>query len=245
MLAKLKKIGLTDGEAKVYSAMLRIGSSTVGPLVKSSGVAYSNIYEVLERLINKGLVTYIVKEKTKHFQVTDPENLKAYLETKQKELDGQKEFLDSVLPGIKRISKEIAQEAEIFVGKKGLRTAYNILLDGVKKKEDFLFFFTLPKEKEEEFAEFYIKIGKKFRQSGVNLKGISHESYKRAPGVKETVPWTRMRYVGFPVPSTIDICKDKVLLIDWNKPTGFLIKSQEMADNFRQYFHSVWKQAKP
>jgi hypothetical protein len=47
------------------------------------------------------------------------------------------------------------------------------------------------------------------------------------------------------VPSTIDICRDKVLLIDWNKPTGFLIKSQEMADNFRQYFYSVWKQAKP
>lgn len=245
MLAKLKKLGLTDGESKVYLAMLRIGSGTVGPLVKASGVAYSNIYEILERLINKGLVTYIVKEKTKHFQATNPENLKEYLGERQKELDEQKDFLDSVLPGIKRISKETAQEAEIFIGKKGLMTAYEIMLDGIKRKEDFLFFFTLPKDKEEDVAEFYIKIGKKFRKAGVKLKGISHESYRKAPGVKETSPWTNMRYVDFPVPSTIDICQNKMLLISWEDSMGVLIKSQEMADNLRQYFNSVWTQAKP
>jgi sugar-specific transcriptional regulator TrmB len=65
---ELTKLGLTEGEAKVYLALLKLGSSTVGPIVKKSKVAYSNIYEVLERLISKGLVSFIKKEKTKYFQ---------------------------------------------------------------------------------------------------------------------------------------------------------------------------------
>ena len=44
---ELLKVGLTDGETKVYLALSEIGSSTVGPIVKKSGIAYSNIYDVL------------------------------------------------------------------------------------------------------------------------------------------------------------------------------------------------------
>ena len=57
---------LTEGEAKVYEALLFLGSSTVGPIVTRSKVSYSNIYEVCDRLTAKGLVSHIVKEKTKH-----------------------------------------------------------------------------------------------------------------------------------------------------------------------------------
>jgi len=62
---KLKQIGLTDGEARAYFALLEIGPSTVGPIVARSNIAYSRIYEVLNRLIEKGLVSFVSKEKTK------------------------------------------------------------------------------------------------------------------------------------------------------------------------------------
>ena len=59
---ELKKIGLTNGEARVYSSLLNLESSTVGPITKKSGVAYSKIYEVLQRLIEKGMVSFIIKD---------------------------------------------------------------------------------------------------------------------------------------------------------------------------------------
>ena len=40
---ELLKVGLTDGEAKAYLALSELGSTTVGPIVKKSGVSYSNI----------------------------------------------------------------------------------------------------------------------------------------------------------------------------------------------------------
>ena len=50
MKDELKKLGLTEGEASVYLALLKLNSSTVGAIVKDSGVSYSKIYEVLGRL---------------------------------------------------------------------------------------------------------------------------------------------------------------------------------------------------
>lgn len=245
MIEKLKNLGLTDGEAKVYNAMLKKGSSTVGPLVKESGVAYSNIYEILERLINKGLVSHIIKEKTKHFQITNPENLNIYLEKKQEELDHQKKLLNNLMPEITTASKQNRQEAEIFTGYKGVRTAYEIMLEDAKEKDDFLFFFPYHAEESKEMDEFYLRIINIFKKKKVNLKGISPEGYRTSPALKVT-PYGNMKHVNFPVPTTIDICKDKLLFISWkHKPTGFLIQSQELADQFKKYFYSVWKKAKP
>ncbi len=244
MIRELIQIGLTEGEAKVYSAMLKEGSSTVGPLVKESGVAYSNIYEILERLIKKGLATHIVKEKTKYFQLIGINNLEAYLDKKEEEIKDHKKVLNSIKPQMEKISKNIFQDAEIFTGKKGLRSAYEALLQDTGKGEEFLFFF-VPEEKTiKEVDKFYLTIVGKIKASGVGLKGISNKSYRKSGVVKYTTSWIKMKYVDFPIPSNVDICKDKMLFISWDKSIGFLIKSKELTDNFKKYFYSVWKQAK-
>lgn len=244
MIEQLKQIGFTDGEARVYAAMLRKGSSTVGPLVKESGVAYSKIYEVIERLIKRGLVTFIKKEKTKHFQITNPENLNAFLQKKQEELDNQKQTLGIVMKDIKKTSLESLQEAEIFTGLKGITSAYEMMLSDARKGQDFLFFLPYSKEHQKDIENFYYRIGPKFRDSGIVLKGIGNESHRNSPIIKQQ-PWSRMRFVKYPLPSTVDIFKDKLMFVSWDNPTGFLIQSKELAEQFRKYFYTVWEEAKP
>ncbi len=55
---QLTTLGLTQGEAKAYLAMIQIGPSRVGKIVEISGVSQSKIYNVLDRLILKGLASY-------------------------------------------------------------------------------------------------------------------------------------------------------------------------------------------
>ncbi|MGV8168732.1 MAG: TrmB family transcriptional regulator [Candidatus Nanoarchaeia archaeon] len=244
MIDKLKQLGLTDGEAKVYFALLKKGPSTVGPIVKNSGVAYSNIYEILERLEKKGLVSYVTKQKTKHFQAANPESLSAYLENKKSELKEKELVLNSIFPIISSMSKDAQQDAEIFSGKKGLRTAYQIMLDSRKPGDEFLFFVKFPEELKEDISEFYIVLGRKFQKNKILLKGIAHESYRNYPGVKETSAFTHLKYVDFPTLSSMDICGDKVMFITWQNLTGYLITSKELSNNLKEYFHDVWKKAK-
>ena len=171
-LRELLKIGLTDGEAKVYLALLELGSSTVGPVVKKSGIAYSNIYEVLQRLERKGIVSHIVKDKTKHFQAAAPTNILLYLEKKERILAKQKQQLRFVLPQLSALQNALPQqEAEIFTGKRGLRTAYEKLLSLAKKGAEDLFFYIHEPRYAQESDLFYLSIQELFRK--IPTRGVS------------------------------------------------------------------------
>src|SRR3989338_3370224 len=81
----LKEIGLTDSEIKVYLALLELGSSTAGPIVEKSGVASSKIYEVLEKLMQKGLASFVIASGTKHFEAASPRRVEDYIREKQRD----------------------------------------------------------------------------------------------------------------------------------------------------------------
>ncbi len=80
----LKSIGLTNGEARVYIALLSLGTSTVSPIVKLSGISSSKVYFILNRLAVKGLVSMSIKEKNRIYSATEPERILDYLEEREK-----------------------------------------------------------------------------------------------------------------------------------------------------------------
>ncbi|MBI2673635.1 TrmB family transcriptional regulator [Candidatus Woesearchaeota archaeon] len=247
MIEELKELGLTGGEAKVYLAMLGLGSTTVGPIVKKSGISYSKIYEVLQRLINKGLVGFIIKEKTKYFQAVEPRRLYEFLEKQEAQLEENKEKLNKIIPRLEQL-KEPAEreEASIFIGFKGIRTAYEVLLANAKKSEPVLFFYVYSKEYAEEVDNFYRKLFVYFKKINIKFKGITLEDFKKSHFMKNIPDLIEARFVKFPLPSNVDICQDRVLQIAFDKkPIAVLIHSQEIADNYRLYFNNLWRIAKP
>ena len=241
-LYDLIKIGLTEGEAKVYLALIGLGSSKVGPIVKDSGVAYSNVYDVLQRLMEKGLVTFIIKEKTKYFQAANPSNLLDYLDKREDEILKQRETLKQALPEIEKLQKiKPSSDAEIFIGQKGLKAAYRKLLEGIKPKDEDLFFYIHEKEYAEESDSFYLN-----NRQLINTpnRGITNKEYSDSPVVKN-LKFLNIKFVDFPIPGNLEVCNDRVLLISWKKPMiATLIHSQSIAENIRNYFNSVWKLAK-
>ena len=85
-LRLLEEIGLTKGEIAVYMALLDVGSSTVGPIIDKANVSSSKVYDILERLMDKGLVSFVIKSGTKNFEAADPERLLDYMKEKKRSL---------------------------------------------------------------------------------------------------------------------------------------------------------------
>jgi len=234
----LTNLGLTDGEAKVYLSLLKLGSVTVGQIVKNAKVAYSNIYEILERLLGKGLVSFIIKEKTKYFQAVSPSRLNEFLEKRENDIKEQKANLNKILPELEKLQNQATrQEAEIFTGIKGIKTAYERLLkEAEETRAEWLFFFA--ESESEQADEFYFSSYPRFKH--ISAKGIATKDYKKSKFIKQS--HFKMEYVDFPVPGNIDILNDKLLFITWSKnPLAILIQSEDMAKNFKEYFNSVWK----
>ncbi len=235
----LLKIGLTEGEAKVYLALSELGSSTVGPIVKKSRVAYSNIYDILNRLIDKGIVSFIIKNKTKHFQAAPPTNLVDFLDKKEKQISEQKQSLQKILPDLEKLQElKTKQQAEIFLGEKGLRTAYEKLLKNATKEDELLFFYIYDEKYGEESNLFYNSITE-LSQKAKN-RGICNKDYKKSWFAKKA-GFLKMKFTNIPMPGNIDIFRDKVLIVSWRDTIfSVLIHSQSLADSFRDYFEHMW-----
>jgi len=72
MLERLKELGLTEYDAKVYYILVSQGTLTAIEISRESGVPMSKIYVVLGRLENGGWIS-VVPERPKKYRAVDPE----------------------------------------------------------------------------------------------------------------------------------------------------------------------------
>src|SRR3989338_10345709 len=107
----LQEIGLSNTEVKVYLALLELGSALAGEITKKSEVNRTNVYDALERLIEKGLVTYVISANRKVFEPVNPEMLREILKDKQEKLSSVINELQ-----LKYKTSRSKEEATIFKG---------------------------------------------------------------------------------------------------------------------------------
>ena len=137
----LEEIGLTPGEIKVYLALLKIGSSSVGPIVHEAQVSRSKIYVLLDKLEKKGLASHVEKNGVIYFQATDPKRVRDYLQQKEKTLKDIQNDFETYLPQLEAYQKEAGREEKVRVyqGFKGLATAHEHTYDKLKRGEEYYY----------------------------------------------------------------------------------------------------------
>ena len=102
----LRKIGLSDGEIKVYSALLDLGPASVNSVHERTGIERRNIYDILNKLIERGLVSYMTENKRRTFQASHPSKIINYIEERKSELDNVKKDIETdISPLIKIFQK--------------------------------------------------------------------------------------------------------------------------------------------
>lgn len=237
----LMNLGLTNGEARVYLSMIQIGPSKVGKIVELSRVSYSKIYGVLDRLILKGLASYNIQNNIKYFQSLEPIRLNDYIEKKQNELTEQKRQVTGIINNLTNtLYASKRSTSEIFIGERSLRSAYTILLSN-SKKGDILRYFYPYADAHEKATPFYYRFYKYQKSKRIVERGIVTLDFKNSKHFREIPKDVKLRHVDFPLPGTIDIFVDKLLIVDWSTITGILITSNEITNIFIDYFDNIWK----
>ncbi|HEY1074932.1 MAG TPA: helix-turn-helix domain-containing protein, partial [Patescibacteria group bacterium] len=95
----LIQLGLAQNEARIYETLLREGESSVGDIATKSGVHRRNVYDSLNRLLEKGLVFEILERRENRYQAVDPGKLSEMLQEKQRALAGIMPSLESLYSG--------------------------------------------------------------------------------------------------------------------------------------------------
>ncbi len=239
----LQNIGLSKNEIKIYLALLRLGSTTSGAIIKKTGVHTSKVYDGLERLADKGLVTHVIKSNIKHFKAVDPDRLLDFLDDKKKKIDEQEKAIQTILPQLKQQQTlgVDESEAEIFKGWKGMETVFNEGIKAMGKNDTWYVLGAYAGEDKERTDALITKIIKKCEKKKMKWKVLYNESARETFQYEQQSPITENRFLPQETPATINIYKDVMFIALWIKdPIAFRVKNKKVADSFKNYFKVMW-----
>lgn len=234
IIKTLTSLGLSENETKTYIALLELGESTATKISLKSGLERVHTYQILNKLIDKGISSNVIKNNTKYFIAADPDSLLKNLKEKEKNLI-------SILPELKEKFKNNIPEikVEVYKGKEGFKTVINDRINtggnlysfGVEEEKFKKYLGNLMvsffrREKEKNLKEFILTHPKtKFTYNNENI------SYKFIP----------KKYFD---PTPTAIYKDRVLFIIWEPLTIILIKNKNLANAHKKHFMLLWDLAK-
>ena len=235
----LKELSLTNNEIEVYLTLLKTGSISVNEIAEKSGLHRQAVYDALDRLLEKGFASFVVKNNKKHFQGINPEKILGYLNEKE-------DKFKSILPELINLTKLPREDtfAEFFKGKGIVRTVYRDIIKEFEKKSGEVLISGVDERK---FIE----------EDKIALE--QHLLRLRKLGCKERVlikegdtyfvkgPQTEYRWIEEKSfnPTPIYVYNDKLTTIIWGNPNyAIIIENKNLADAYRKQFNLLWKIAK-
>jgi len=244
MLRKiLQKIGLTEGEIQVYNALLELGLTSTGAITKKANIASSKVYEVLQRLQNKGLTSYIIKNGTRYYDATPAERLIDFLQEKKDSLTESQQEIKNIIPQLELTRKKAKENNQtiIYTGIQGPKIVLNEILEAGKKGINNCGFGT----DDDPYAKFMPSVLDKFIKNSKKLKFKSRLIF--AKGFKSKNTNAKIKYLPkeYLMPVRIMIYDNKVAIVDFTKPvTTIIIEKKEIATAYKSHFELLWKIAK-
>jgi len=229
----LEKLGLEEKEIKIYLGLLKLNNATATKISDETRIERTLCYSIVNKLIDKGLVSYIIENNVKYFKPAPPERLMQDLKEKEEELK-------AIMPELINLRKfkQEKTKAEIYQGKEGMKT---VLRDIIKNKKNYICF-----GEEGRFQEtlpiYSQQFMKRLEESGIKERVLVKERQKVIKSRN-----SEFRYVSeeFMYPSSTVVYGDKTAIIVWSHPfLTILVENKEVADSYKSYFEMLWKIAK-
>lgn len=242
----LEELGLSPNEAKIYETLVERGESSVSDISLIAKIHRRNVYDAIQRLIDKGLCFQIVSPKENHYNAVDPAKLNEIIAEKQQKLS-------EALPGLKNnFHKRFApEEAYIYRGYEGQKNIWREILRvgedcwniGAKAQ------WFDPRLKSSRDAFF-----KQANRKKINFRLLfDHEIKIRLPDFPKQYPAKHLyRFLPkeYSTNSIINIFGDHVVMYTGivlermnENTTFFIVRSKDLAESYRKWFEYMWKQS--
>lgn len=245
-LPLLSELGLSEGQILVYESVLELGIAGIHKIQERTGIERRNIYDILGKLIDKGLISYTIEGKRRTYQCTHPGKIEEEIEKRKNALSK----LEAQVPQITSLfdSRKQGVRAETYRGSESIKTLFNEMLK--HKKVYFLGGnrfndFRAPQHLQVWFGNWMIRraeagcIMHDLMDFGTHLKGLEPDKLSKHKKLL-------YKYCELPQdlssPLVIAIFGDKVAQILWSEQSfAFVLDSGEIRDSFMKYFMHFWK----
>ncbi|MBU0627785.1 MAG: ArsR family transcriptional regulator [Nanoarchaeota archaeon] len=233
----LIKAGLTANESRIYLLLLKSQEAIASDIAKQTEISRPHVYDSINKLIEKGLVSYVIKDHKRYFKAANPNELINYLEEEKSRIDDKKKEITGFMPKLLKMHKEMKAKSsvEVYEGKEGLKT---VLMDIINNCKSFTAFGATHKFEGvlPVFSKLFVKIReeKKIKADILAVEGENPIKTKM-----NNYRWIPKEYS---LPSSTIMYGDKTAILLWSgEPFGIIIKSKEITNSYNSYFKLLWK----
>ena len=224
----LEDIGLTRLEAKVYLVMIDLGSSLAGKISAVANLHRRTVYDILERLVEKGLARYIKKNNRKWYEPVDPSKLMMLINDKQSRLN-------EIIPDLEKKYSFVKEKQEtVFL--KGKAALKGLFSDQLESKEILVLGASAEADKVVKY--FFPHYDKERIRKKISMKILMNSDFEHRIASAQVKKLPKM----FSSDVAINVWDDKVAIILWkSEPMAILIKNKNYSEGFKKYFELIWQ----
>jgi sugar-specific transcriptional regulator TrmB len=245
-LERLKELGLSKGQIRVYTAVLELGISTLNKIQEKTAIERRNIYDILNKLIEAGLISYTIEKGKRTYQCTHPNKLLEEI----KERESKLKELEKQIPDIKDLFELSKPEirSEIFRGNESIKTLFNEILEYPESfwmgGNSFEKYKAVPENLQVWFEHWMNRrVEKKHNMNDL----VSHGTYLEGLEPNDIKKHKKLHYrycqlpKGIYVPMVIIIFGNKVAQVLWGEQSfAFILESDKIKNSFMKYFNYFW-----
>ena len=232
----LKELNLSDKEVKVYLSLLMLGQSAVNDVAKKARLNRVSTYDILESLLDRGFVSYVIISGVKHFEAVEPSRFLDSLKEKQ-------EKIEAVLPELESVRASLAKKPQIEMYEEidGLKSIFNDIL-----RENKETWFIGDPQMLVSLQFYFPHFIRQKRKQGMFSKVITYDcpsmrKYKKDAPEK----YINMKFIQKKLEMTKVIYGNKVAFLTFreNNSIGILINNKDIAETERKLFEVLWDSA--
>jgi len=239
MLTKtLQKLGLNEKEAKAYLSALELGETTLQRIALKADISRTTVYDILESLKLRGLISTIKKNKKIYYYAEAPDSL-------QDDLDEKQEILKKAMPQLLALANLIDRKPKIkyYEGLEGIKEVY---MDTLHYPEHEMAAWVA----DEAFYEF----DKDFLLNFYHPRRIKQKTWLREIAadhqltrayqrdeVKSLRKTKLLSEAEYPLDVSINLYgKNKIGVMSFEEEIGLIIESEKIYKTLKSLFEFMW-----
>lgn len=238
-----KTLGLSEYEAKIYTATLQLGNASVSELSRATQISRTAVYPPIKSLTARGFISQVTVGKRVQYQALSPQQLLALHEERGMSL---KNAIERFAPSIIQSGSDELM-LRYFPGKAGITSAASIFLNETKGRlwktvehPEHMLFAVGSKEFDEYIQR---RVEKKIRSKTIiptrlHTEWVAQHLADDAADLRETLVVSSDMY---PIEATIAISDDTLFAAAAkNKPFAFLARSKPLVQTIESLFDMTW-----
>ena len=240
--AELELIGLTQKDLDVYLSLAKLGSAPLRRIAEIAKISRSTVHDILRRLIDLELVSFVDAQSHRYFVAEDPLQLRRLASRKELALSEAKVRIEHAIPELQEVFGSMSYRPTVryYEGPRGVKLILQDVLSTTERTKAKTYRVYSSSGIRDLIAQAWPRYNATRKQRKVNVRAVALGEGGKTYGMDER-KWLTQKQSA---PTYIFIYSDKTAYVsadDKLRLFGVIIDDESISKTQKMIFDHLWR----